>query len=93
MGARPDHGRQIAAARAILRMNAADLAAACGLHKQGVLYNENNGRLAPDAPGPEKIAKALDRMGVSFETRADGFAVVFTRSVAGNRNLPDGHSS
>jgi len=76
---RPDHGRQIAAARAVLRMSTKDLAAASGLHEKSVSYNERKRLLPRYAHAADSIGKALTGLGVSFETRAGGgFAVVFS---------------
>jgi len=75
---RPDHGRQIAAARALLRMSQADAAKAAGLHAQALVYNERRGCLPRFSYAGDKIANALEPLGVRFETRPDGYAVVFT---------------
>jgi transcriptional regulator with XRE-family HTH domain len=74
----PEHGRQIAAVRAVLRLRMDDLASAAGLHRQSILYNERKEHL-PRYGGyaAERIAEALAPLGVTFETRDDAFAVVF----------------
>ena len=77
MTARPDHGRQIAAARAILRLTLDDLAKLSGLHKQSIVYNERKGRFPRHAHAAKRMGEALEPLGVSFETRKDGYAVVF----------------
>jgi hypothetical protein len=62
-----------------------DLAQASGLHKQSIFYNEKRGRLPRYAHAADRIADALAPMGCTFETRPDGFAVVF--------RLPDGSAT
>lgn len=77
MTTRPDHGRQIAAARAVLQLTMDGMAKAAGLHRQSINYNEHRGRLPRYAHAADRVAEALEPMGVTFETRGDGFAVIY----------------
>ncbi len=77
MTTRPDYGRQIAAARAVLRLSMDGLAKHAGLHRQSIFYNERRGRLPRYAHAADRVAEALAPMGVTFETRPDGFAVIY----------------
>jgi len=52
----------------------ADLA---GLHKQAIVYNERKNALPRYSHAGDKIATAVEPLGVTFETVGDRFAVVF----------------
>jgi DNA-binding XRE family transcriptional regulator len=78
---RPDHGRQIAAARAVLGLSMEDVAKAAGCCKQSVCNIENRGKLPRyNTRAAHDITELLERRGVTFETRTDGYAIVFTKS-------------
>ena len=73
---RPDHGRQIAAARAALKLSLDQTAKAAGLHRNSVVNAERREQLPRWSYAGDKIATAMEALGVTFETRPDGFAVV-----------------
>jgi hypothetical protein len=54
-----------------------DLAAKTGLHRQSIFNSEHVRELSPRSRSAERIGDAFGEMGVTFETRPDGFAVVF----------------
>ena len=77
MTTRPDHGRQIAAARAALRLSLDDTARIAGLHRNSVINAERRDELPRYSHAGDSIAEALEPMGVTFETRSGEYAVVF----------------
>jgi transcriptional regulator with XRE-family HTH domain len=78
---RPDHGSQIAAARAALRLSLKETAKVAGLQRNSIVNAERRGRIPRFSYASTKIADALEPMGVTFETRQDTFVVVIRPEV------------